>query len=253
MSHRAVIVAALLALTLIACAQQVTPEQAARRARPALSTGAVTTHPDTDIYLTGFLLYDALNGKDVSISTKGLQPHGLPISLNVPFHFNHGVVFRVRDKDGPNQHDYDVLMSPVGGPNEIASVVFRKSSAARPYLTRGWIVLIGELPVGETSWGSSTASGSHMAIRLATDPDTNQPAQFVYNLEEHDPNSVVTVTLNDDPNSIELRKNQYAVCPQTANARKTDIQPGDVFVQRARAVVKSVGIMRPHDPVPAGP
>lgn len=194
-----------------------------------------------EIYLTGFILRDALNGNDVRIRLTGMQPDGVPIAAGVPFRFNHGVSFHIRQEVGSRVHDFEAALFPDGDADELVEGEVQ-SSLARVVLRRGWAVFNGASPVGETNWGTTSADGTSFAIHIGVDTATGKPTQTVYNLEPAGSQKEVRVTFsNISPtasrgNQTTLLGNQHVHCvgkPTDPPPAKT-IAANDRFVREAR-------------------
>jgi len=238
-------------VALACCAYAIAEPEGTKGGRPA---GNAAADPAPEIFVTGIILNKALKGNDVNIDLKGVQREGIPISPDVQFTFNHSIALHVRCKTCAKPQDFMAFLSP-NDPDDPTDYVTGKvtTGSASVRIDRGWLILLGEMPIGKTTWGSSTASGTAMAIRVDKDPATGRMAQWVYNLEPANSAEFVTVEIpNYQSKDVKAGKRILCTTQPTQQPEPVAIPASEKpRIEKVKKLAKQVGV--DVDRVPADP
>jgi hypothetical protein len=228
-------------------------------AEPEGTKGSVpagqATDPTPEIFVTGIVLNRALNGNDVNVDLKGLLSEGIPISPDVPFISNHSIALHVRCKKCAKPQDYQVFLSP-NDPNDPMDYAIGtvETGSASVRVGQGWLILLGEMPIGETEWGSSTASGTAMAINVYRDSATGRMVQCVYNLEPPGSKKFIEVEVPGQMTPKKVHAGQWIKMPkQPTQIPSVEPIPAaqHARIAKVKKLAKQVGLE--VDKVPASP
>lgn len=133
----------------------------------------------TEVYLAGHVARQVREKKDVWVDTRCGTGPGIrfPVCTQLPFVAEVRLHVLGMSERGPQE--YDALIGPdpdhPGAP--LASV---HSSGATIYVSNGWVLAAGRLPMGETGTTQTSSTGTTFVIRATADRDT------IYNIKDGD-------------------------------------------------------------------
>ncbi len=180
-----------------------------------------------EIYLTGFVQRNAA-GQDTLVDLTLTHPSGESVAANSPLSFEHEAKLHIRDVQGSQIHDYDVLVGPDFETGTGMDFQVR-TSAATLNIIIGWALLIGQWPLAETDLVSTSPSGTFMAVRVQRSPRQD----YVYNLEPATSLSIVNVVTASQ--TVSLSPGTYVVVTPSAVGTAQPTPTDDPFVAYALA------------------
>ncbi|MCK4341282.1 MAG: hypothetical protein KAY37_06115 [Phycisphaerae bacterium] len=177
----------LVSLMVTGCAAHLPAGKARVSRHPLDDQEPANPGPEPEIHFTGLVLRDATKPLDKQlIDFKLNAAKGIPIPPGLPIVSNHDVRIHVRQPDGGEWYEFDVLLGRYLEDDPYTEGKIRTSYASL-VLSKGWAYLSGEKPQGETGWGTGSTSGTQWAIHIAVDAKTKQVRHYFYNLEPVNP------------------------------------------------------------------
>jgi len=180
-----------------------------------------STDPDLqdsacEVFLKGFYLRNYKTGQVIKTDLTRIHPDGIVYPTNTSIIGPQDVKLRVRHVVDGKLHDYEAVL---GKDHEKDAFMSGKvtTSVGTITIATGWTVMVGQGPVGETGWATSTGHGTQMAVRIEYNNDPSLIKHFFYNLEP--PGSTKTVVVVPEDNQVDpvtLSAAQYAFMPNSA-------------------------------------